>query len=231
MIMGGFTMDSLFEKLGLYDFITVFMGGIIAESLGWLVINQCFNISLPSIKENIWFFLIVGYFIGLILHEVIVLVEKIFKYYFDTDFTTENKFYENQEDLNMAKRVKASVVKGSDFSKTTDKYVASVCCNTLQVKGNITSADRLKTQSELALSLSVATGVITIGAVIIAIWYNNLKIDFELEKIMTSVGLSGLLSVLFLFRGIRMHKYYIRSLIRTYAVLNGLDKNKGEQEI
>lgn len=62
-------MDSAFEKLGVYEFFTVFLSGVITETLFGIILHCCFHISF-SLDQYILPFLLLGYFIGLLLHEL-----------------------------------------------------------------------------------------------------------------------------------------------------------------
>ncbi len=213
-------MDSALEKLEVYEFFTVFLVGIISEALLCVTLNLCFHISL-AVQENALLFVLVGYFIGLLLHELSVYLKKPFKKWFCTTFTDQKRFFTGA-DLEMAKRVKTHVLKKDETDTASDAYVASVCCNDLQVNKNIAGASGLQKESEFALSLSVAA-ILLAGIVGIAMAIHNVnQLEYEVCIAWVAIALSLALSVLFFFRSKRMHKYYIRSLIRTYAVTHKL---------
>ena len=222
-------MDGFFKKLGLYDFFSMFMVGIISESITLIIASKCFGVNIEWTAETTWLFLIFGYFIGLILHEMKNIVEdklqgvrfkKLLKNTFNRSVANEDDFFEDNSDKEMLKRVKKHILGENEEDKT---YITSVCINELQIKGAITSPDRLKTQSEMALSICIATALIGIGTLIAGIIYS------VIGAIIVSVILFPIISTLFYIRSIRMHKHYIRCLIRTYAILNNLEKNeKGE---
>lgn len=219
-------MDGFFKKLGLYDFFSMFMVGIISESITLIIASKCFGVNIEWTAETTWLFLIFGYFIGLILHEMKNIVEdklqgvrfkKLLKNTFNRSVANEDDFFEDNSDKEMLKRVKKHILGENEEDKT---YITSVCINELQIKGAITSPDRLKTQSEMALSICIATALIGIGTFILGI------IHSFVGAIIVSVILFPIISMLFYVRSIRMHKHYIRCLIRTYAVLNNLERNR-----
>ena len=219
-------MDGFFKKLGLYDFFSMFMAGIISESITLIIASKCFGMNIEWTAEITWLFLIFGYFIGLILHEMKNIVEdklqgvrfkKLLKNTFNRSVANEDDFFEDNSDKEMLKRVKKHILGENEEDKT---YITSVCINELQIKGAITSPDRLKTQSEMALSICIATALIGIGTFILGI------IHSFVGAIIVSVILFPIISMLFYVRSIRMHKHYIRCLIRTYAVLNNLERNR-----
>lgn len=213
-------MDSALEKLGVYEFFTVFLVGIISEALLCVTLNLCFHISL-AVQENALLFVLVGYFIGLLLHELSVYLKNPFKKWFCTTFTDQKRFFTGA-DLEMAKRVKTHVLKKDETDTASDAYVASVCCNDLQVNKNIAGASGLQKESEFALSLSVAA-ILLAGIVGIAMVIHNVnQLEYEVCTTWITIAISLLLSVLFFFRSKRMHKYYLRCLIRTYAVIHEL---------
>ena len=219
-------MDGFFKKLGLYDFFSMFMVGIISESITLIIASKCFGVNIEWTAETTWLFLIFGYFIGLILHEMKNIVEdklqgvrfkKLLKNTFNRSVANEDDFFEDNSDKEMLKRVKKHILGENEEDKT---YITSVCINELQIKGAITSPDRLKTQSEMALSICIATALIGIGTFILGI------IHSFVGAIIVSVILFPIISMLFYVRSIRMHKHYIRCLIRSYAVLNNLERNR-----
>lgn len=226
-------MDSALEKLGVYEFFTVFLAGIISEALLCVALDLCFHISL-TLHENTLLFVLVGYFAGLLLHELSVHLKKPFKKLFCTTFTDQDKFFSGA-DLEMAKRVKTHVLKKDETDTASDAYVASVCCNDLQVNKNIAGASGLQKESEFALSLSVAA-ILLAGIVGIAMVIHNInQLEYEVIAAWITIAISLLLSVLFFFRSKRMHKYYIRCLIRTFAVTHKLtgacsDNTEDDQE-
>ena len=232
-------MDGFFKKLGLYDFFSMFMAGIISESITLIIASKCFGMNIEWTAEITWLFLIFGYFIGLILHETKNIVEdklredkekegklkkgsfkKLLKNTFSRSVANEEDFFDDKADKEMLKRVKKHILGENQEDRT---YITSVCVNELQIKGAITSPDRLKTQSEMALSICIATALIGIGTFILGIIYS------VVGAIIVSVILFPIISILFYIRSIRMHKHYIRCLIRTYAILNNLEKNGKEE--
>ena len=85
-------MGSVLEKLGVYEFFTVFLAGAISEALLCIALRFCFHISI-SLDENIGAFLIAGYFIGLLLHDLSVYLKEPFrKKWFSTTFTVKDRF-------------------------------------------------------------------------------------------------------------------------------------------
>ena len=221
-------MESALEKLGVYEFFTVFLAGIISETLLCIVLRFCFGISI-AVNENIWAFLIVGYFGGLLLHELSVYLKEPFrKMWFSTSFTVDDRFFKG-EDLAMAQRVKSFILKKDEADTTSDDYVASVCCNELQVKGQFSNAGGLQKESEFALSLSIAFVAIAGITGAAMIYCNQNQIKFEECRSWLAVALTLLLSVLFFFRSKRMHKYYTRCLIRTFAVVHDLTSNDAKK--
>ena len=213
-------MDSAFEKLGVYEFFTVFLSGVITETHFGIILHCCFHISF-SLDQYILPFLLLGYFIGLLLHELSVLLRKIIKKPFCTIFTDNNVFV-NDEDRAMAQRVKTFVLKKENGDTKSDEYVASVCCNELQVKKQFTNADGLRKESEFALSLSIAFGLLVILIALTMGYFCIMEFEYEVLFSHLSVGLSAVLAVLFFDRSKRMHKFYMRCLIRTYAVIHEL---------
>lgn len=213
-------MDSAFEKLGVYEFFTVFLSGVITETLIGIILHSCFHISF-SLNQHILPFLLLGYFTELLLHELSVLLRKIIKKPFCTIFTDNNVFI-NAEDAAMAQRVKTYVLKKDEADTTSDEYVASVCCNELQVNKQFANTDGLRKEAEFALSLSIAFGLLVILTALAMGCFCIMEFEYEVLFSHLSMGLSAVLAVLFFGRSKRMHKYYIRCLIRTYAVVHEL---------
>lgn len=213
-------MDSAFEKLGVYEFFTVFLSGVITETLFGIILHCCFHISF-SLDQHVLQFLLLGYFIGLLLHELSVLLRKIIKKPFFTIFTV-NDVFDNEEDLAMAQRVKTFVWKKEKADSKSDEYVASVCCNELQIKKQFVNADGLRKESEFALSLSIAFGLFVILTAFTMGYCCVMESEYEVLFSHLSMGISVILAILFFNRSKRMHKFYMRCLIRTYAVVHEL---------
>ena len=213
-------MDSAFEKLGVYEFFTVFLSGVITETLFGIILHCCFHVPV-SLDQYVLPFLLLGYFIGLLLHELSVLLRKLIKEPFSTIFTGNNVF-DNDEDLAMAQRVKTFVLKKEKADTKSDEYVASVCCNELQIKKQFTNADGLRKESEFALSLSIAFGLLVILTAFAMVYSCIMESEYEVLYSHLSMGISAILAVLFFGRSKRMHKFYLRCLIRTYAVIHEL---------
>ena len=219
-------MDGFFEKFGLYDFFSMFVSGIISESIAVVVAAMCFGTNIEWTYKATWLYLIIGYFIGLILHEIAGRAEKHLKKFFSRNVLSKKKyFFDNDYDEEMLEQVKIHILGGKEkYTEKDEEYITSVCVNELQTKNAIASSDRLKTQSEMALSICIATAVI--GTVTLIFSFVG-KINIALT-IATVIALL-IASMIFFARSRRMHRYYIRCLIRTYAVLNNLERNeKGE---
>ncbi len=222
-------MDGLFEKFGLYDFFSMFVAGIISEGIAIIVAYKCFNINVLWIFGSSLLFLVIGYFIGLILHEIEGQAEKkIFKRTFSRKvLSKKNYFFKTDCDKEMLEQVKVYVLGNKkEYPENDETYITSVCVNELQTKNAVASSDRLKTQSEMALSICIASAAISIitliaGIICYFVWEINI-----LLTIVTVIVLP-IISMIFFIRSKRMHRYYIRCLIRTYAILNNLDR-KGE---
>ncbi len=206
---------------------------------------QCFGVNIEWTAEITWLFLIIGYFVGLILHEMKNIVEealrdkdkenkqnegklkedsfkKLLRKTFRRSVANEDYFFEDNSDKEMLKRVKKHILGEKEEDKS---YITSVCVNELQIKGAITSPDRLKTQSEMALSICIALLLIAVGTTISGIICYFIE-GIRVVLTITTVFISLIFSMLFYVRSIRMHKHYIRCLIRTYAVLNNLERNR-----
>ncbi len=220
-------MEGFFEKFGLYDFFSMFVAGIISESIAIIVAYKCFSINVLWIFCSSLLFLVIGYFIGLILHEIEGQAEKkIFKHTFSRSvLSKKDDFFKNDYDKEMLEKVKVHIL--GDKEKYTDKdeeYITSVCCNELQINNAVASSDRLKTQSEMSLSICIAT-IFIIVIIVIGIFIGKTN---TFEGFMVSLLLL-IISIIFYVRSKRMQEHYIRCLIRTYAVLNNLERNrKGE---
>lgn len=218
-------MDGLFEKLGLYDFFSMFMAGIISESIAVIVAYKCFGFDIMQIFDSTLMFLIIGYFIGLILHEIEGQAERILKNTFSRNvLSKEDYFFKNDCDKQMLKKVKVYILGDKkEYPEDDETYITSVCVNELQIKNTIASSDRLKTQSEMALSICISSAIIGIVALVAGIICHFVGEINILSIIVTAIVLP-IISMIFFIRSKRMHRYYIRCLIRTYAVLNDLEK-------
>ncbi len=219
-------MEGFFEKFGLYDFFSMFVAGIISESIAIIVAYKCFYINVMWIFGSPWLLLIVGYFIGLILHEIEGQAERILKNTFSRNvLSNRNYFFKNDCDKRMLEQVKEYILGDEkEYPENDETYITSVCVNELQTKNAIASSDRLKTQSEMALSICIATAVIGIVTLIF-----SFIIEINIALTIANVIALLIASMIFFNRSKRMHRYYIRCLIRTYAISNNLERNgKGE---
>ena len=217
-------MDSALEKLGVYEFFTLFLTGIITETLVCIALDVCFCITLPA-DHNVACFLVLGYAAGLLLHELSWVIKKPLDKTikpFKTDFTGDTDVFVNDADEKMAKQVIAYVLKDNRTNKNSDEYVASVCCNDLQVKGLFANAHGLQKESESAFSLAVAFGLLATLVIILAVVRAFMQLECRGFGIGFVLFFSVVFSALFYSRSKRMHKYYLRCLIRTYAVAHEL---------
>ena len=215
-------MDGLFEKLGLYDFFSMFMAGVISESIAVIVAYKCFGFDIMQIFDSTLMFLIIGYFIGLILHEIEGQAERILKNTFSRNvLSNKDYFFKNDCDKQMLERVKIHILGDKEkYAEKDEEYITSVCVNEQQTKNVIASSDRLKTQSEMALSICIATVIIGVITLIFS-FVGNINIVSNISTVIVLL----IISMIFYARSKRMHRYYIRCLIRTYAVLNNLERN------
>ncbi len=223
-------MEGFFEKFGLYDFFSMFVAGIISESIAVIVAYKCFSINVLWIFGSSLLFLVIGYFIGLILHEIEGQAERILKNTFSRNvLSKEDYFFNNDCDKQMLKKVKVYILGDKkEYPEDDEIYITSVCVNELQTKNAIASSDRLKTQSEMALSICISSAIISIFALVAGIICYFVG-EINIASILAIVIALTIVLIIFFARSRRMHRYYIRCLIRTYAVLNNLERNMKEE--
>ncbi len=222
-------MDGFFEKFGLYDLFSMLVAGVISESIAILIVSKCFYFDITGIFKLTLMFLFVGYLIGLILHEIVGATSKQLKNTFSRSvLRKQDYFFKCDCDKEMLDRVKVHIL-GNEKTITEDDetYITSVCVNELQIKNAITAPDRFITQSEMALSICIATAIMFIttlvaGIICLCVYKINVALT-----IATLISLP-IISLIFYHRSKRMHRYYIRCLIRTYAVSNDLARIQEE---
>ena len=216
-------MDSLFEKLGLFDFFSMLIPGLIIESGAILLFPGIADTFAQFESIQLFLYLWFGYLIGLVLHEIIGIVPEKFHISLVQKahrLSEDGVIFTNINDKNLLQGVKASVLheatKSKNKKENTDRYIVSVCTNDLQAKGKADKAERLQVLSEMSESLSVGFGLLSL----VKICTNIILVASLLDWI--AFGGLLLLCGLFLLRAQRMHKYYLRCLIRTYAVVNNI---------
>lgn len=224
-------MDSLFGKLGLFDFFSMLLPGLIIEAVAVLLFPGIADVFAQFESIQLFLYLLGGYLTGLVLHEIIgiipeklhiSLVQKAHR------LSEDGVIFTNINDLNLLQGVKASIIHEVDESENekenTDRYVVSVCTNDLQAKGKADKAERLQVMSELSESLSVGfllLGVVKLLGILHSVLCNGQPIETMRCGLIACVALL-FLYFLFLERAQRMHKYYLRCLVRTYAVVNNI---------
>lgn len=132
----------------------------------------------------------------------------------DEDITKDGNFFSNEYDLKMAQGVSRFIFGISEPEGNSYHFILSICMNDLQINGKSEKAERLQTSSEMSYSLSIAFLFILLMKLI-----SFLKIKI-LEMDVIAVICLGALSLLFYYRGWRMRKYYVRCLVRSYALLH-----------
>ena len=210
-------MDTILGKFGLFDIFSMLIPGVIIEGTAVMLfprINTLFCIcDLPK-----WFiFIMLGYLLGLALHEII-------SFFPDNrhKITMDGKsVFSNPNDLVLAKTVKASIPHlektERKITENADRYMASVCTNDLEINGKSGKTERLQTLAEMSFSLSLGFLVLSLAEFALSIGDNDWH-GFAIGGVTLAAG------VLFGGRGFRMQKYYLRCLIRTYAVEHGLQE-------
>lgn len=224
-------MDSLFEKLGLFDFFSMLIPGLIIETVVVLIFPSIVDIFAQIESIQLFLYLLTGYLIGLVLHEIIgIIPEKSHKSLVQKahKLSKGKTIFTNANDIVLLECVKASICPKEDDIKDKkenfDRYVVSVCTNDLQAKGKADKAERLQVMSEMSESLSVGfliLGVVKLFEILCSVLCNGQLIGTMLSDLIACMVVL-FLCVLFLERAQRMHKYYLRCLIRTYAIVNNI---------
>lgn len=228
-------MDSLFGKLGLFDFFSMLIPGLVIETVAVLLF-PCIGATFDQFEDvELLLYVLAGYLIGLILHEIIGIIPE--KFYVSLvqkahRLSEDGVIFTNINDKNLLQGVKTSILhednKTQNKKENTDRYIVSVCTNDLQAKGKADKAERLQVMSEMSESLSVGFGLLALVKI-----GTNIILAASLWDWIAFVALL-LLCGLLLLRAQRMHKYYLRCLIRTYAVVNNIkpilnEKNSGRK--
>lgn len=230
-------MDSLFGKLGLFDFFSMLIPGLIIETIAMLLF-PCVGSTFVQFEDvELLLYVLIGYLIGLVLHEIIgIIPEKIHMSIVQKAHKLSDRktIFTNVNDIALLEGVKVCISPKKDDIKDKkenfDRYVVSVCTNDLQAKGKADKAERLQVMSEMSESLSV--GFLLLGGVkLLEILHSVLCNGQPIETIRSGLVACVVLLflyVLFLERAQRMHKYYLRCLIRTYAIVNNIKPNPKE---
>lgn len=225
-------MDSIFGKLGLFDFFSMLIPGLIIETIAMLL-YPCIGTTFAQYENvELLLYVLVGYLIGLVLHELIGIIPEKFHVSLVQKahrLSEDGAIFTNINDKNLLQGVKASILHKDDKRKSkkenVDRYVVSICTNDLQAKSKVDKAERLQVLSEMSESLSVGFGLLALIKL-----GTNIGLATSLQD-WIALGALPLLCGLFLLRAQRMHKYYLRCLIRTYAIINNIKpsmENEGQ---
>lgn len=232
-------MDNAIDKIGIYDFFSCFLSGIIFVILCILSGIPAKYFFLQEYNDTIQVisFLLIGYFWGLILQGLGSLLDKQlsipgFKSWASRNFLNETKFFCVFKDELERKEMQAlvnTVLDNYISSYTPDIKNNSKCYNVyqhcveyLQHYGKIEKSERINSTYGMLRSLMIATSLLLL-------WY-NLHPDIPSVNILNfyclEIPFKVFIKLLFFFftiffaiRSSSMAKYRVRVILREYKLL------------
>lgn len=219
-------MNSVIDKLGLYDLFGVLLSGIIME-IGIIVLGvygiydmSIFNFIEGDTTLKIVVFVIGGYLLGIIIQEIASFLDKkIFKYRSNaTSHFLNSSIIKNSLELQDFKEMAKDILKknkGNNYDEGKEQYVFQYCKTYLEVNNKNTKAERINSLYAMSRSLSFIAFLFSCVCLFIMKW--------SLEKFIIS-SLLIIIGLLFLHRTKKYAAYRVRVVLRQYKMLNENDR-------
>lgn len=212
-------MDSALEKLGLYDFFSVFLSGMVVVILfGYAGYPTITFINAKNDFLDILIFLLISYFIGLvILQELSSMIETYFLKFRKKaceNFLNENKhIVKNKLELRdyqiSANKILKKAVGNKVYDKTECEFVFHHCKTYIELQNKDDKISRIDSLFGMSRSFLLALPI-TI-AIHIFFHHESLNIPF----VVVLIGIT----YLFYRRCVRYPKYRVRVILRQYKHL------------
>lgn len=216
-------LDKLLDKLGFYDLIGVLLPGITATGFSILADKIFFHIGLYEYvsTEDMFLFLMVSYFVGVVLQEGGSIIMK--------RCDRENKLFnhslvprENRRDsiTEKEKEMFSEVIKKS-FPEGTDpdwQMMYNFCKHS---GGNTLSTDKDHSIAAMSRSMGLYFAILTIVFSIYAIQNSN-------AYILAAIVMSCVISLLMLYRSYRFYKIRYIRIFRNYTYFCIKQEKKSE---
>lgn len=218
-------MDTIIEKLGIYEIFTVLGAGIISNVLWYFASGGEYKIiSLNKCKEiDIFIGLIICYICGLILQEVSsFLDDKIFKFRKNArkNILKNNKIIKNKTELKLYRKLakKSLNKKNLYFSDEDNETFYFIAKTYLERHSDNSKISRINSIYGMSRSVALASIIAIPFTVVSYILFMPKFLLFgeNIYSVIAFIVLEIMISVLFDYRASRFAKYEARAIVRYY---------------
>lgn len=222
-------MDSALDKVGLYDFLGVFLSGMLL-----VVVSLYLDLPLVNLIENtnndiinVILFMLESYFLGLILQESSSAIDK--KYFkfrekASSNFLNDdNKIIDNELELKSFRELANKILSIQDnnhaYSKDENEYVYYQCKTFLETHGKSDKVNRINSLYAMSRSL-----IVSLPSCLISYFICNIKSlgvqSFLCVQSFIVIFIMALLIFIFYRRTKRFSTCKVRVILRHYKILN-----------
>lgn len=222
-------MDSALDKVGLYDFLGVFLSGMLL-----VVVSLYLDLPLVNLIENtnndiinVILFMLESYFLGLILQESSSAIDKkyfIFREKARSNFLNDdNKIIDNELELKSFRELANKILSIQDnnhaYSKDENEYVYYQCKAFLETHGKSDKVNRINSLYAMSRSL-----IVSLPSCLISYFICNIKSlgvqSFLCVQSFIVIFIMALLIFIFYRRTKRFSTCKVRVILRHYKILN-----------
>lgn len=215
-------MDSILDRIGLYDFLGVFISGMLV-----VVVSYYLNFPLVNLIENtnsdianVIILMLESYFLGMILQEASSIIDKKyfkFRQKAQSNFLNDNNNVINNElELKAFRKVANKILKKQTdnhvYSKDENEYVYYQCKTFLEIHEKSDKINRINSLYAMSRSL-----IVSLSLCLVAYAIYNIK-SFSIQAFIV-ISILVLLIFIFYRRTERFSTYKIRVILRYYKIL------------
>lgn len=215
-------MDSILDRIGLYDFLGVFISGMLV-----VVVSYYLNLPLVNLIENtnsdianVIILMLESYFLGMILQEASSIIDKKyfkFRQKAQSNFLNDNNNVINNElELKAFRKVANKILKKQTdnhvYSKDENEYVYYQCKTFLEIHEKSDKINRINSLYAMSRSL-----IVSLSLCLVAYAIYNIK-SFSIQAFIV-ISILVLLIFIFYRRTERFSTYKIRVILRYYKIL------------
>jgi len=222
-------VDSALDKVGLYDFLGVFLSGMLL-----VVVSLYLDLPLVNLIENtnndiinVILFMLESYFLGLILQESSSAIDK--KYFKFREkarsnfLNDDNKIIDNELELKSFRELANKILSIQDnnhaYSKDENEYVYYQCKAFLETHGKSDKVNRINSLYAMSRSL-----IVSLPSCLISYFICNIKSlgvqSFLCVQSFIVIFIMALLIFIFYRRTKRFSTCKVRVILRHYKILN-----------
>ena len=222
-------MDSALDKVGLYDFLGVFLSGMLL-----VVVSLYLDLPLVNLIENtnndiinVILFMLESYFLGLILQESSSAIDK--KYFKFREkarsnfLNDDNKIIDNELELKSFRELANKILSIQDnnhaYSKDENEYVYYQCKAFLETHGKSDKVNRINSLYAMSRSLIVSLPLCLISYFICNIKSLCVQSFLGVQSFIV-IFIMALLIFIFYRRTKRFSTCKVRVILRHYKILN-----------